>query len=166
MRSLASARGMLLLVLVALAAGTGCNAYLVDEGDPSAPILVQGRVVDASGGGMSGARIEVWVGDYRDVQVGEVVPVVYEGSFSAGLDGTFIVRVAPTPAMIALAGGDGGSVNFNLVVFANAPAPFAFPRDVRNGTWAGDVPELIFGPEGVTDLGADPGVPAPAPLGT
>lgn len=166
MRSPASARGLLLLAVVALGAATGCNAYLVNEGDPAAPILVQGRVVDSSGGGMSGARVEVWVGDYRDVQVGESVPIVYEGSFSAGLDGTFVVRLTPTPAMIELAGGDDGFVNFNLVVFANAPAPFAFQRELRGGTWAGEVPELIFGPDGVTGPGVDPGVPAPLPAGT
>ena len=149
MRSLADARGVLLLALAALVVASGCNAYLVDEGDPSAPILVQGRVVDASGGGMSGARILVRMTDDRNRPAGEAAPIVYEGTFSAGLDGTFVARVAPTPALTALAGANGGVVNVTLAVFAGA-APFAFPRELRDGTWGGSVPAFVFGPEGVS----------------
>ncbi len=149
MRSPARTRGLLLLVLATFATAAGCNAYLVDEGDPSAPILVQGRVVDASGGGMSGARILVQVADDRDVRIGEAAPVAYEGTFSAGLDGTFVARVAPTPALTALADATGGVVTVTLVVFAGS-APFAFPRELRNGTWAGDAPTFVFGPDGVS----------------
>ena len=165
MRSQASARGVLLLALAALAATTGCNAYLVDEGDPSAPILVQGRVVDSSGGGMSGARIQVQVEHVGDTDNGVTQTVAYEATFSAGLDGTFVVRLAPTPELIAQVGASGGVVNVSLAVFANAP-PFTFPRELRNGTWAGAVPVFVVGPEGVIEPSGNPGTPAPAPIGT
>ena len=157
MRSPASARGALLLLLVALVA-TGCNAYLVDEGDPSAPILVQGRVVDASGGGMSGARILVQVAHERRTSAAAVTQTIgYEATFSAGLDGTFVVRLAPAPDLIENVGPSGGVVKVTLVVFADA-APFTFSRELRNGTWAGAVPVFVFGPDGVSA--------SPAPAGT
>ena len=157
MRSLVDARGVLLLALAALVLATGCNSYLVDEGDPSAPILVQGRVVDSSGGGMSGARILVQVSDERRADAGVTQTIGYEATFSAGLDGTFVVRLAPDPALIERVGPSGGVVKVTLVVFADA-APFAFSRELRNGTWAGAVPVFVFGPDGVSA--------SPAPLGT
>jgi hypothetical protein len=150
-----------LLIVALLGSLAGCSAYLSEEGDPTAPVLVQGRVVDASGGGMSGAQVRVQVRDDAQAQVGQTVPVVYEGTFRAGLDGSFVVRLAPTPAMTALAGGDGGSVNFSLYVFADELRPFIFPRELRNGTWAGAVPEFVFGPDGVTEADAGSGVSAP-----
>ena len=161
MRSQASARAALLLVLAALTAG--CNAYLVDEGDPGAPILVQGRVVDSSGGGMSGARILVQV--EHSVRAGVTETLGYEGTFSAGLDGTFVVRLAPTPDLIEHVGPSGGVVKVTVAVFADA-APFVFQRQLRNGTWAGEVPTFIFGPEGVTEPSGNPGTAAPLPIGT
>ncbi len=161
MRSRASARGALLLVLAALVV-TGCNGYLVDEGDPGAPVLVQGRVVDASGGGMSGASIVVQV--EHDVDNG-VTTLGSEARFRAGLDGTFVVRLAPFPEQIEKVGPSGGVVNVTLVVFADA-APFTFPRELRNGTWVGAVPEFIFGPEGVIEPSGNPGSSTPAPTGT
>ena len=162
MRSLASARGVLLLVLAALAT-TGCNAYLAEEGDLGAPILVQGRVVDASGGGMSGARILVSV--EHSVTAGVTETIGYETTFSAGLDGTFVVRLAPDPELIEHVGPSGGVVSVTLVVFADA-APFAFSRELRDGRWAGDVPEFIFGPDGVTTPSGEPWVSTLAPAGT
>lgn len=163
MRSLARALGVVLLVPAALIA-TGCNSYLVNEGDPNAPILVQGRVVDASGGGMSGARIEVQVADDRGAQVGDAVRIVYEGQFSAGLDGTFVVRLAPSPELAAHAVEAGGVVSVTLLVFADAD-PFTFPRELRDGIWLGDVPSFVFGPDGVTTPSGEPGVPSVAPSG-
>jgi hypothetical protein len=165
MRSPASARGLLLLAVVALGAATGCNAYLANEGDPAAPILVQGRVVDSSGGGMSGARIQVHVAEPNDMVGGVTVTNGYEATFSAGLDGTFVVRLAPSPALIAKAGASGTMVTVTLTVFANE-TPFAFRRELRNGTWAGAVPAFVFGPEGVIEPSGNPGTPAPAPIGT
>ena len=148
MRSLASARRALLLALVLAAlAVAGCSAYLAEEGDPSAPILVQGRVVDASGGGMSGARVLVSV--EHSVTAGGTETIGYETTFSAGLDGTFVVRLAPDPELIERVGPSGGIVNVKLVVFAGA-APFEFQRELRNGTWVGAVPVFVFGPDGVT----------------
>jgi hypothetical protein len=160
MRSRASALGPLLLVLLALGIATGCNSYLVDEGDPNAPVLVQGRVVDASGGGMSGARIQVSI----EYSVSPAETIGYEATFRAGLDGTFVVRLAPDPELIEHVGPSGGVVSFKLVVFADA-APFTFQRELRNGTWAGAVPEFVFGPDGVTTPGGEDGMPTLAPAG-
>jgi hypothetical protein len=145
-----------LLLVVVLGTLTGCSAYLSEEGDPRAPVLVQGRVVDASGGGMSGAEILVQVPDHARGQVGDTVPLVYEGRFRAGLDGAFVVRLAPTPALTAFAGGDGGSVSFSLYVFAEPVEPFSFSRELRAGAWVGEVPTFVFGPDGVTEQGAEP----------
>jgi hypothetical protein len=167
MRSRASARILRQLVAVALAGSVGgCSMYLSNEGDPAAPILVQGRIVDASGGGMSGAGVTLQVSDVDGVEDGESVPVVYQGQFSAGLDGAFTIRLAPTPELVALAARNGGFVNFSLVVFAGEAAPFGFPRELRDGTWAGGIPTFVFGPDGVTGPGVDPGVPAPEPAGS
>jgi len=153
---------MLILAAATLGVTTGCNAYLVNEGDPSAPILVQGRVVDSSGGGMSGARVLVSL--EHSVRAGVTETIGYEATFSAGLDGTFVVRLAPDAALIENVGPSGGAVKITLAVFADA-APFTFQRELRNGTWAGAVPEFVFGPDGVTTPGGQDGLPTLAPAG-
>ncbi len=154
------------LWLVAILAG--CSGYLTEEGDPSAPILVRGRVVDASGGGMSGAGIHLTAFENPGgAAPGVAVPAVYDGEFRAGLDGTFTIRLAPTPALTELAKNNGGFVNFTLVAFrGGAASPFAFPRELVDGTWAGAVPSFVFGPNGVSETGVDPGLPAPIPAAT
>jgi hypothetical protein len=43
---------------------------------------------------------------------------------------------------------------------------WAFPRELKAGSWAGAVPSILVGPNGVTEPGAEPGVEAPLPAGT
>ena len=141
----------LALAAIVVLVGAGCTAYLAEEGDAAAPILVQGRVVDASGGGMSGATLRLQAdADLGDAGVGEVVPTVELGAFRAGLDGTFVVRLAPTAQLKALADRNGGAVIFTLVAFEGVTVPFPFSRDLHNGMWAGEVPTVEFTPNGVT----------------
>lgn len=115
---------------------------------------------------MSGAEVRVQIGDHAGARPGEPVPVVYEGRFRAGLDGAFVIRLAPTPELTTLAREGGGFVTVSLSVFADEVRPFAFPRELRDGTWAGQIPTFVFGPDGVTEVGSEPGAPMPAPAET
>ena len=152
MRSRASRLRLLLVALATLATG-GCTSYLVDEGDPAAPILVQGRVVDASGGGMSGATVELQADAEMDTDAGEATALMELGSFRAGLDGFFVVRLAPSAELTARADKNGGAVLFTLVAFEGPTFAFPFSRELRNGTWVGEIPTVEFTPNGVTGGG-------------
>jgi hypothetical protein len=152
-----------LALVVLTTAASGCGLFSQGQGDPAAPIVIQGRVVDRAGQGVAGASIQLTVHDYASVEVGQVVPVVYSGSFSAGSDGTFALRLLPTPGLVALAEANGGFVNFDLIAQAR---PWAFPRELNAGTWAGDIPTIVISRDGVAEPGGDPGVTVPPPEGS
>jgi hypothetical protein len=147
----------------------GCAAVPSSQGDPEAPVLVSGRTVDGSGAPIGGARLELQVFDDADVDVGEVVPVVFHQSFTAGADGTFVLHLGPTPELRAFGAQNGGFVNFQLVALAperGLTFPFAFPRELGPTGWADAPPTVTISPNGIDQPGVDPGVVAPLPAET
>ena len=155
--------------LGALGALVAACSYLPGaQGDPNAPVLIRGRVLDADGNGIGGAGLQVMVSDLDNVQVGQNARVVYQERFSAAADGSFAIHLAPNAELVAAAARNNGFVNFDLIVSApnRPPWPWAFPRELEAGTWAGEPPSIEAGPDGVTEPGADPGVPAPLPAAT
>ena len=142
------------LATAMLVAVTGCGGGLPGaQGDAAAPVLVSGRVVDAAGAPVGGAPIQLVVNDYgANIPVGGVVPNVFQASFTANVDGSFAIHLAPTPELLAFAQEEGGFVNFNLYSArpGQAPAVWAFPRELIGGTWAGDIPAVELHPIGST----------------
>ena len=149
-------------------AAAGCGLIPMGQGDPSAPVVVSGRVFDADAKPVGGATIQLVVNDYgAAVNVGDTVPTVYQQSFSAGPDGTFSLHLAPTPELLAFAAKEGGFVNFDLnASIGTTAARWGFPRELSGGAWMGDVPFVELRPIGSGVPGQDPGVPAPEPAAT
>jgi hypothetical protein len=121
------------------------------QGDPSAPILITGRVQAADGTPVSGAALELWVTDFTGpiVQAGEQ-PTIFRHTYASGADGTFALHLAPTPDLLALAGRSRGSLSFNLLAsWGSTPRTIAFStfaRDVGGNAWAGDIPAVVLEP--------------------
>ena len=163
-------RGSAGLAALTMAAGaflTGCGLLPGGQGDPSAPVLITGRVLDADGRPVGNVAIEV---DVRDcaaaINVGDVVPTVFHQSFTGGPDGSFTLHLAPTPALLAFAAKEGGFFNFSLIAhWGTVAAPWGFTRDLDGQTWAGDPPLIELRPIGSLP-GPGPGFPAPLPAET
>jgi hypothetical protein len=133
--------------LVALA---GCSFLPGNQGDPSAPVLVTGQVLDVNGQPAAGAQIQLSVFDDQKAVVGQRVPTAYEGSFTAGGDGSFVLHLAPTPELIAVGGRNGGFVNFQLIGNLGSPqiSFWGFSRELRAPGWADDPPRVVLRPAG------------------
>ena len=147
----------------------GCGLVPSGQGNPSEPVLVRGRVLDAAGGPVNGATLELDVRDYgAAIDIGDVVPTVFHQSFTANADGTFELHLAPTSALLAFGKQEGGFINFDLVAhWGTTVAPWAFTRHLDGLGWAGDPELLELRPIGVpVDGPGGPGVPAPLPAGT
>ena len=88
------------LATAMLVAVAGCGGGLPGaQGDAAAPVLVSGRVVDAAGAPVGGAPIQLVVNDYgANIPVGGVVPNVFQASFTANVDGSFAIHLAPPRA--------------------------------------------------------------------
>ena len=144
----------------------GCGLLPAGQGNPAEPVLVTGRVLDAEGRPFGGARLDHQVNDYRAaINAGDVVPVVFHQTFSTNPDGTFELHLAPTQELLAFGSKEGGSVNFNLyALLGTGVAPWAFPRELVNGTWGGEPPFVELRPIG--SMLEPPGVPAPEPAAT
>ena len=115
--------------------------------DASAPILVQGRLLDASGSPIAGAAVTLDALDPADDGSDPSFPPAFRATSSTGRDGSFVFRVAPTPGLVALAAGNDSWVNFRLHGPAAASSPAdqataAFSRAIANGAWT-DAPETI-----------------------
>lgn len=153
------------LSLVIASAVMGCGFLSGGQGNPADPVLVTGRVLDADGRPVGGAHLELQVNDYAAADVGEAVPLVFHQSFSANVDGTFALHLAPTPALLEFGAKEGGFVNFDLIALVGTTAaPWGFPRELASGTWAGEPPFVELRPIG--SMPEPPGVPAPEPVAT
>ena len=144
----------------------GCGLLTAGEGNPADPVLVTGRVLDADGRPVGGARLELQVSDYASADVGETVQTLFHQTFSARADGTFAIHLAPTPALLAFGEREGGFVNFDLTaIIGSSVAPWGFPRALQGGAWADEPPFVELRPIGSMP-GGGPGVPAPEPAAT
>ncbi len=149
-------RPLLLVVAVVLAVAACANPaptpippsiQALPSPDASAPILVQGRLLDRSGSPMAGAAVTLDALDPADDGSDPSFPPAFRATSSTGADGSFVFRVAPTPGLVALAAGNDSWVNFRLRAPADASSPAdqataAFSRAIANGAWA-DAPETI-----------------------
>jgi hypothetical protein len=157
------------LALLVGAMLAGCSLVPGNQGDPSAPVLVTGRILDAAGAPVGNAFLELQVFDDANVEIGQTVPIVFHQSFTANADGTFTLHLAPTAELRAFGTKNGGFVNFQLFGAApnHAPIfPFAFSRDLGPAGWADAAPIVTISPNGIDQQGEDPGVPAPLPAET
>ncbi|HXI44740.1 MAG TPA: hypothetical protein VNH13_00385 [Candidatus Acidoferrales bacterium] len=158
-------------IVLAGAAALGCEGTPVAtldpnaQGDPSAPLLIRGQIVDAAGRPIAGAQLGLSVSDFAHSQVGQPVKVLFNRTFIAAADGTFALHVAADATLAAIANTNGGYVNFDLLALTpdgRVVRPFAFPRQVAGAGWAGDVPTVVINPNGYEDVG-NPAVTVPPP---
>jgi hypothetical protein len=115
--------------------------------EASAPVLVQGRLLDPSGSPIAGAEVTLDALDPADDGTNASFPPAFRAASTTGADGSFVFRVAPTPGLVALAAGNDSWVNFRLrgPAAASSPADQAtapFSRAIADGGWAGE-PETI-----------------------
>jgi hypothetical protein len=141
------------LAAVSLVVGLmACTLNLVGQGDPAAPVLITGKVLDAAGIPVGGATLQLVVNDYGAAQnVGDRVPQVFQASFTANADGTFAIHLAPTPELVAFGAKEGGYVNFNLIAIgpnSTLIMPWSFPRQLAGGggAWADAAPTVELRP--------------------
>lgn len=158
--------GLAPLALSVLAACT--TGVPGNQGDPAAPLLIRGKVVDASGKPIGAAALQVEVFDIERSQVGQPIPLAFHQTYTANMDGTFAIHLSPTPDLAAKAGTNDGYVNFNLVVISpdqSVVYPFGFHRRLVGTAWVDDLPDVVLTPTGPRPA-SDPGVPAPLPAAT
>jgi hypothetical protein len=127
------------------------------------PVLLRGRVVDANGVAVGGARLQLSVLDHAHSQVGQRVPAVFTRTYAAGIGGLFEIRLAPSADLVTFAKANGNYLNFDLIVIANDGSliiPTGFTREISGLNWAGGIPVLQISPTGVTEM------PAPIPAAT
>jgi hypothetical protein len=138
------------LVLVALASLiAGCLGANPSQGDPSAPVLVRGVVLDAAGQPVGGAPLTLSVSDWTaELQPGDSVPVLFSRQYTARPDGGFEIRLWPGDVLREAGGGPVEFINFDLAGMArpNQVGLWAFPREVRGAYWTGEVPEVTLRP--------------------
>ena len=158
------ARGLAVAIAIGVA---GCGfGSASGQGDPAAPLLVRGKVVDAAGVPIGGARLQVEVRDMERSQVGQPIPLVFQATYTANADGTFAIHLPPTSAIAAKAATNGGYVTFHVTVISPDQAvafPFGFERRVGASGWLDEAPELRAGPTGIGGSGAGPLLPVPQP---
>ena len=132
------------------AIGAGCSFVPAAQGDPNAPVLVTGRVLDVHGVPVANATMVLVVNDFgRAVNVGDVVPVVFQQTFVSNPDGSFTIHLAPNAALESFAAKNGGSVNFELMGrIGNLPAVWAFPRELTGQLWSDELPFVELRPIG------------------
>lgn len=136
-------RAAFVLVTVVGLAVAACGALSGGQGDPSAPVLITGRVLDARGIPVGGATLQLEVFDDTNAQVGVRIATVFEASYTAAIDGTFSIHLAPPPELVAFSTKNNGYVNFQVIAIApdrSLISPFAFPRQLQAGVWADEIP--------------------------
>jgi hypothetical protein len=149
---------------VAALVTTGCVAVPGNQGNPNAPVLVTGRVVDREGKPIGGTLLELQLLEDVGHDLGQAQPAVFSATFTTSSDGTFAIHLAPTPALTAVANRNGGFVDFDL--FATIPhdvvLPYVFLRQLAGSDWADAPPNILFDPNG---SGEEPPVTLPPPAG-
>ncbi|MEO8273584.1 MAG: hypothetical protein ABI620_05935 [Chloroflexota bacterium] len=174
MSSLADRRPLMLvlavLVGVGVAACTGSPATsssaptATSESAQIGPVLVRGRVVDASGAPVGGAQLMLQVFDLANSQQGRPMPLVFDQTYVAGRDGIFEIRLAPNAPLAAFATQNDSVLNFHMTVISGDGSlviPAGFSREVVGTGWGGAIPILVITPSGVQQGNGD--VPALVP---
>jgi hypothetical protein len=139
------------MVAACAAVATGCAGAVPNQGDPSAPVLVKGSILDAAGKPVGNVTLQLEVFDLTAAPVGQRVPLAYHAMFGNQLDGTFAIHLTPTPELTAFSQQNGGFVNFHLMAIYPGDQlliPSGFPREIAGNAWAGEVPTLELKPQG------------------
>ncbi len=127
----------------------GCLGREV-QGDPIAPVLVRGVVVDPSGQPAGGAALELSVSDWTaDLEPGDVVPVLFARQYRAHADGTFEIRLWPGDVLSEAGVSQAPFINFDLTALIPASrsgARWSSPREISGARWAGEVPDVTLRP--------------------
>jgi hypothetical protein len=130
-------RALALVAFGLLLVSSACGVVpTTQQGDASAPILVNGRVVDADRAPIPNGVVRLFV--TSDAATSEAD--LFDETYAANADGSFEIRLAPTPALVAFAAGHDGYVHFQLMpVGVPASHPLVFRRKLGSGTWLEDV---------------------------
>lgn len=124
----------LLLAILALA---GCAI------DPTAPVVIQGIVLDIDRQPVPGATVSILVDD---------TPLEFlDLTVVTGPDGRFSIALAPTPDLRALASERGGDLDFGLSAImpdSSFGGSWLFTRAPTESGWAGEIPRVILSREG------------------
>ncbi len=122
-----------------------CGVLPATQGDPAAPVLVNGTVVDAEGGRVAGATILVEILDDANAPVGRE-SVVWRSTYTANLDGTFSIHFAPSSELEAFSMEKySGFVNFHITAIApdsSRSQPLRVTRELKAGGWADNVVDI------------------------
>jgi len=128
------------LAAVLAAVLAGCSSLSVT--DLMGQMLVSGRVVGRNGQPLANPSLRLFVFDAALPDAPPPFPQgnVFLGEFIGGPDGSFELRIGPTPGMIAYAERHDGRVDFKLFVEPEAPNGIGiesldFHRQLRDGHW-------------------------------
>lgn len=111
--------------------------------DPTAPVVIQGIVLDIDRQPVPGATVSILVDD---------TPLEFlDLTVVTGPDGRFSIALAPTPELRALASERGGDLDFGLSAImpdSSLGGSWLFTRAPTESGWAGEVPRVILSREG------------------
>ena len=131
--------GALVVLAGALA---GCSAIPLPP-QLAGPPIVEGRVLDANGLPVVGARVRMSITDVTDTQtIGPVTETVFDATTTTDGAGRFLFTGQPSADLLEFAGG-GGAVTFEIE--ATSPTTGAVGRSLierrlDGGTWDGAAP--------------------------
>lgn len=155
-----TARVVVALVLALAFAACSGDGPAPTASDSIAPVMVRGKVVDSTGTPISTKYLQVSIFDTANSQVGQPVPMVYDAQYVVGIDGTFEARVPITPEITRYAAANGAA-NFMLMAVGTDGTiiTFGFPREIKLGQWAGEVPFVTLRPDGGSEINEHPSQP-------
>lgn len=126
------------------------------QGDPVAPVLVRGVVLDAAGQPVGRALVQLQVSDRSsegDAVEGGEAPSAgnaagrrFQRDYRAHGDGRFEIRLWPGDVFRETGGQPAAHVNFQLRASSDAvpSGRHSFRREVGGSRWAGDVPDVTL----------------------
>lgn len=112
-------------------------------GDPLAPTVIEGIVLDLDRRPVPGASVSI--------AVEEAAPELLAVTVTTGPDGRFAIPVAPTPDLRAVAAERGGEVAFSLSAVlpdGTFSGGWSFSRAPTGSGWGGPTPRVMLSREG------------------
>ena len=115
--------------------------------DPTAQVVIRGRLVSADGRLVPNAPLILTVNDVVNARVGRTVPQIFSLQTKTRADGTFELRFHPTAELRAFGEKNSGFVNFDLVAIPRRDrelAVWGFSRRLVNGEWDAEIPSVTL----------------------